>query len=295
VLRGERRALARGTRGLRYGCAALLGRLLLLLLVGACLSAPLLAVQDAPAQAIDVAGGPMSTSTTAGTAQGAGGAGSDNPADDQGSSSNYRSNITSVTPDVRGLSVQVLEFADRLVLTNRTGETVTVYGYDGEPYARVLADGTVQRNVLSPATYLNASFYGDINVPAIADAHAPPRWEVLDRTGQLEWHDHRIHYTSPAVPPQVTDRGRRTLIFDWKVPIRVGAQAGAIDGQLFWTPEKSSAPVAVIVLGVAIVVAGIAFAVVVRRRRARDAHAGSGSAAADGPSPPPQGASEEAW
>ena len=62
---------------------------------------------------------------------------SGNPINDQGSSYDYRSNITSVTPKVPGLSLEVLEFADRLVLSNHTGKTVTVYGYEGEPYARV--------------------------------------------------------------------------------------------------------------------------------------------------------------
>ncbi len=137
--------------------------------------------------------------------------------------------------------VQVLQFADRLLLINHTGQTVTVYGYQGEPYARVLANGTAERNTRSPATYLNQSFYGDISVPPQANARAAPQWAVIDRTGQLEWHDHRIHYTSPAVPPQVKDQGKRTLIFDWKVPISVGPAAGAIEGQLFWVPESSKA------------------------------------------------------
>jgi hypothetical protein len=163
--------------------------------------------------------------------------------------------------------VQVLQFADRLLLVNHTGRTVTIYGYQGEPYARVLADGTAERNSRSPATYLNQSFYGDINVPPQADAKAAPQWQVIDRTGQLEWHDHRIHYTSPAVPRQVRDQSKRTLIFDWKVPISVGSSPGAIEGQLFWVPSTSSAPVLAIVIGAAIVLGGLALVVVVRRRR----------------------------
>jgi hypothetical protein len=264
---------------LRYGCAAVPRRLPLLplpllLLAGVCMAQTGL-VGTPPA----VAMGAAIESPT--------------PVNDQGSNSNYRSNITAVTPGVPGLSVQVLEFADRLVLTNRTGTTVTVYGYDGEPYARVLADGTVERNARSPATYLNASFYGDVNVPAIAnDPTAPPEWEVLDRTGQFEWHDHRIHYTSPALPPEVKDRSKRTLIFDWKVPIEVGASRGAIAGQLFWTPESSKAPLAAIILGAAIVLGGLAFVVFVRRRRARGAPAGGGeSGTADGLG----GSPKEAW
>ena len=192
-----------------------------------------------------------------------------NPINDQGSNYDYRSNITSVTPNVPGLSLEVLEFADRLVLTNHTGKTVTVYGYEGEPYARVLADGTVQVNTDSPAYYLNQSFYAQVSVPASASARATPHWVVADRTGQFEWHDHRIHWMSPIPPARVKDKNKRTLIFNWQVPIQVGTQRGDVNGQLFWTPESSKVSLAVIILGVAIVLGGLLLVVVVRRRRAR--------------------------
>ena len=221
-----------------------------------------------------------------------------NPINDQGSSYDYRSNITTVTPDVPGLSLEVLEFADRLLLTNHTGETVTIYGYQGEPYARVLANGTAEQNTRSPATYLNTSFYGNVTVPVSASPAAPPHWVVVDRTGQFEWHDHRIHWMSPLTPPQVKDKSKRTLIFDWQVPIRVGAQMGAIDGQLYWTPESSNAPVAVIVLGVAIVLLGLLFVWFVRRRRARAAATGGSTGSAGGAGGVDGGAgapAKEAW
>jgi hypothetical protein len=194
---------------------------------------------------------------------------SGSPINDQGSNYHYRSNITGVAPSVPGLSLEVLEFADRLLLTNHTGKTVTVYGYQGEPYARVLANGTAEQNTLSPATYLNTSFYGNVTVPTSANPSVPPHWVVVDRTGQFEWHDHRIHWMSPLTPPQVKDKNKRTLIFDWQVPIRVGAQAGAVQGQLFWTPENAHASTVAIVLGAAIALFGLLFVLFVRRRRAR--------------------------
>ncbi len=205
-----------------------------------------------------------------------------NPINDQGSNFNYRSNITGVTPNVPGLSLEVLEFADRLLLTNHTGKTVTIYGYQGEPYARVLANGTAEQNTRSPAYYLNQSFYGDVNVPASASPSAPPHWIVVDRTGQFEWHDHRIHWMSPVTPPQVKDKSKRTLVFNWQVPIQVGAQQGAVAGQLFWTPDNSKAPTAAIVLGVAIALLGLLFVWFVRRRRARRAADRDGGASAGG-------------
>jgi len=194
---------------------------------------------------------------------------SNSPISDQGSSYHYRSYVTSVVPKASGLGVEVLEFADRLLLTNHTGRTVTIYGYQGDPYARLQSDGTVEVNTRSPAYYLNQSFYGNITVPASASPSAPPHWVVADRTGQFEWHDHRIHWPSPTLPPEVKDRGKRTLIFDWQVPIRVGAQMGEVNGQLFWTPENSHASTVVIVLGVTIALLGLLFVLFVRRRRAR--------------------------
>ncbi len=209
---------------------------------------------------------------------------SGNPIADQGSSYNYRSNITSVAPDVPGLSLEVLEFADRLVLRNHTGRTVTVYGYEGEPYARVQASGAVEVNTSSPAYFLNQSFYAQVAVPASASAHATPHWTVVDRTGQFEWHDHRIHWMSPVPPPQVKDRSRRTKIFDWRVPILVGSSTVAVNGQLFWVPEEGTkTPTAAIVALVAIVLGGLAFVLFVRRRRRND------------PGAPPKEPAREAW
>jgi hypothetical protein len=207
---------------------------------------------------------------------------SGSPINDQGSNYNYRSNITSIAPNVPGLSLEVLEFADRLVLRNHTGQAVTVYGYQGEPYARVLADGTVQVNTRSPAYFLNQSFYGNVNVPSSASPTARPAWTVVDRTGELEWHDHRIHWMSPVLPPQVKDRGKRTKIFDWQVPIQVGAKPGAVDGQLFWVPEEGTkTPVAAVVALAVIVLAGLALVFVVRRRRRGGGPSGTDSAAGE--------------
>jgi hypothetical protein len=266
-------ALALRLIPLRYGVWNVPRRLVLPLIGALLLASPLLACGPAPSA--------MASSLPE----------SDNPINDQGSNYEYRSNITSITPNVHGLSLQVLEFADRLLLTNHTGQTVTIYGYSGEPYARVLANGTAEQNVRSPATYLNTNFYADVTVPPTANPSAPPQWEVVDRTGQFEWHDHRIHWMSPVVPPEVKNKSKLTLIFDWQVPIEVGTRKGMIDGQLFWTPENSKAPVAVIVLGALIFVLGLLFVLFVRRRRSRTPMAGERGAAADEPHSSPG----EAW
>jgi hypothetical protein len=223
---------------------------------------------------------------------------SGNPINDQGSSFHYRSYVTGIEPKVAGLELQVLEFADRLLLRNHTGRTVTIFGYSREPYARVLGNGTVEVNKRSPAFYLNQSFYGAVTVPASASSTAPPQWSVVDRTGQFEWHDHRIHYMSPAVPAQVKDKSKLTKIFSWQVPIEVGTKMGIVNGQLFWTPEQgSSTPVAAIVALVAIVLLALLVVVVVRRRRSGPPASGQGDDSAPGAGSPAdaEASLREAW
>jgi hypothetical protein len=221
------------------------------------------------------------TAGTVGTASAAStGDESQSPLSDQGSSPNYRSTITSVSPQAHGLGLQVLQFSDRLQLHNQTGKTVTVEGYEGEPYLRFRPSGAVEVNTRSPAYFLNQSFYGNVTVPQSASAKAPPHWKLVDGTGQFEWHDHRIHWMSPALPPQVKDKGKRTLIFAWHVPIAVEGHPGSVAGRLFWVPNSSSAPVAAIVIGGAIVVLGLLLVLTVRRRRGTPQPSAAGAAAA---------------
>ena len=54
-------------------------------------------------------------------------------------------------------------------------------GYEGEPYLR-FNDRGVDRNVNSPATYLNQDRYGQVNPPPNATADATPEWEHISDT-----------------------------------------------------------------------------------------------------------------
>jgi hypothetical protein len=173
---------------------------------------------------------------------------------------------------VQGLKVQVLNYGDRLLIQNRTGTTVTIMGYEDEPYARLLPDGTVQVNEHSPATFLNNDPYGNATVPKSADPKAAPVWRTLEGDGRFETHDHRIHWMSPnAIPKQVTDQAVRTKIFDWSVPVEVGERRAAITGTLFWRGKDAAGgmPTGMIAGLGALVLASLALVVVVRRRRAR--------------------------
>ena len=64
-----------------------------------------------------------------------------------------------------GVEIEVLNYDDRLLLTNKSDETVLVRGYEREPYIRISGDGTVQVNKRSPSFYLNEDRFAQVEVP----------------------------------------------------------------------------------------------------------------------------------
>lgn len=179
---------------------------------------------------------------------------------------NFRSVVHGIDPPVPGLTAQVLNYDADVLLTNESGETVVVEGYDGEPYLRFSPDGTVEANLNSPAYYLNTDRYGTADVPANADPEAEPDWKVVGGTGEFQWHDHRSHYMSTATPPQVTDPDVKTKIFDYEIPLEVAGKPATIDGTLFWVGQ-SGFPILPFIGAGLLALASIVLVLVVRRRR----------------------------
>jgi hypothetical protein len=192
-----------------------------------------------------------------------------------GGNADYRSVIKRVTPSVPGVEVEVLNYDSEFELRSE-GREVTIYGYEDEPYARVLPDGTVQVNERSPATYLNEDRYASAKVPEAADPLAPPRWKTVDQSGRFVWHDHRMHYMAEGTAPQVKDEGRKTKVFDFEVPIEVDGRAGAIAGTLFWVGPADTSKLPFALAGAAILLGGGALVLVLRRRRERAEAGGTG-------------------
>jgi hypothetical protein len=153
-----------------------------------------------------------------------------------GGARGFISTVTAIEPATPGIEVRVLDGDDRVSLRNETGKTIRVPGYDGEPYLRFTADA-VYRNERSPATYLNEERYGDVELPARAEAKAAPEWKQVADTAHYEWHDHRINWMSPVPPPQVrAAEGKPHHVFDWKLPIRVEGTPVVLVGSLDYTP-----------------------------------------------------------
>ena len=112
----------------------------------------------------------------------------------------YESLVEGVSPTISGFSVTVLNGDDRLEVVNHSSKTITIDGYNKEPYLRMEPGGTVSVNIKSPAYYLNVDPTDTAPVPAIADPKAPPQWKVVERDGRYQFHDHRIHWMATSTP-----------------------------------------------------------------------------------------------
>lgn len=179
----------------------------------------------------------------------------------------YRSEIEAVRPSVPGVSFEVLNYDADMELVDQGGHEIVIYGYEGEPFARILRDGTVQKNQRSPSTYLNVDRYAEVPVPKSADPEAPPVWETVDKSGTLRWHDHRMHYMAKGTPPQVKDEGKQTKVFDYEIPLRIDGQQGAVAGTLFWVGPADTSKAPFLIAGLAIVLLGGGAVLLARRRR----------------------------
>ncbi len=182
---------------------------------------------------------------------------------------NYRSEITTISPSVDGLSFQTYNFDDGVRLQNDTGKEVVVIGYDGEPYVRISANGLVEVNLNSPSYYLNEDRKAEVTVPDRADAKAEPEWKEVDDTGQYAWHDHRSHFMGEGLPPQIKDESKETKVFDYVVPLEVDGKPVKAMGTLTWVGNDSSVPVIPFVILAIVVIAAIAFWAI-RRRNGTD-------------------------
>ena len=175
-------------------------------------------------------------------------------------------------PQVAGLTARVLDRDDRIELTNETGRQVVVVGYQGERYLEFRRSG-VYENANSPAKYLNQDRYGRTTTPPNARSGAPPVWAIVATTNTYSWHDHRIHWMSPIPPPAAQrEPDKRHVVFDWRVPLRVGSQRVTIAGTLEYVPRPEESRLWLwLLVGAAATVAsgGLLVTLVLRRRRAR--------------------------
>lgn len=180
--------------------------------------------------------------------------------------SNYVSEITD--PGHPGLQWKMYGGDALIELTNGTGETLIVEGYEGEPYLQFVPGDGVYQNIHSPAVYYNTDRYANAELPAVADHTAAPEWEKVAGGDRYAWHDHRAHWMSPVPPSGIfSDPDTAQKVFDWSFIVR-----GTLDdsehlfivrGTLRWVPAVAWWPP---VLALAVVFGGIALLAALRTR-----------------------------
>jgi hypothetical protein len=182
----------------------------------------------------------------------------------------YVSTVSGLSPPVLGVVVTVLGGDDRLQLVNYSGKTVTIDGYQGEPFVRFTSTG-VYENVRSPATY--QSLVRDPSkapMPPSADAKAPPVWRKVSEGSTFAWHDHRIHWTHRELPAVIKKAPREThLIFRWRVPGHAGPKRFAVEGFLGYRPPPDATNGGTSIWWIAALVGGLAAAVGIGAEEAR--------------------------
>lgn len=181
----------------------------------------------------------------------------------------YKSQIREVSPPLSGLRLRVLYGDDQIWLDNRSGKTVVIEGYGGEPYLR-FGEAGVFVNVNSPAGYLNQDRYAQTKVPKSATPKAKPEWQKLAGGDVWAWHDHRIHYMLPTPPPKVRQKPLQShRIFDWKVPARAEGKRFAISGSLDYQPPPQASsgdfPVGLVIVLAIVISAGMVGLFALRR------------------------------
>ncbi|MFP5489399.1 MAG: hypothetical protein ACLGHQ_13975 [Acidimicrobiia bacterium] len=164
----------------------------------------------------------------------------------------YRTTIVSITPATDVIDVAVEGGDAFLRIEVEPGHDVLILGYDQEPYLRIDADGVVEQNRRSYATYYNEERYGTSDVPDIVDNDAAPDWERVGDGGAWAWHDHRAHWMLPD-PPIGLEPGDSLPI--QTVPVVVDGVPVEIAVRITLQQDPALAPVvfgAVIGLGVAL-------------------------------------------
>jgi hypothetical protein len=164
--------------------------------------------------------------------------------------SNFESVIDAVEPDTDRVTVEIVGGDAFVQVRAEPGTEVAIPGYDGEPYLRIDADGTVHRNRRSAATFLNEDRFGSsMRLPERVDASADPDWERIGEGGQVAWHDHRVHWML-AEAPDTTDG----VVQEWTVPMTVDGDEVLVSGRLLHRADRFPWP-AIVGLAVAALVA----------------------------------------
>ena len=161
---------------------------------------------------------------------------------------NYRSEITAISPPVPGLTVRLRDLGRRVEVQNRSSQEVVILGYQEEPYLRVGPAGVFE-NRRSPSLYQNEATSDDpdalVPLPPEADPLAPPEWRRRNGSDTVSWPDHRVVWSGADPPAVRADPGRaQTVVSRWAFALEKGpnGESVVVTGRIAWIPGPAAVP-----------------------------------------------------
>ena len=152
--------------------------------------------------------------------------------------SDFQSRVVSVEPATAALHLSVEGGDSFLMLRVDPGTRVDVPGYQGEPFLRFEADGSVLENRASLTYAASRSRYG--SAASAVEPDTTPDWHQVSSDGEYAWHDHRIHWMSPNDPPGKVP-GDIVLRSQIKMTVN-GAAEVVVTVESVWLPAPSPWP-----------------------------------------------------
>jgi hypothetical protein len=157
--------------------------------------------------------------------------------------SNYRTEITAISPALPGVSISLYNLGHRVRLTNRTDADVVVLGYSGEPFLRI-GPGGVEENIRS-ATYLDSP-------EPLGGQSIAPDWRPRATGRTATWADRRTFWTGAAPAGVAKSPGvEQFVVASWTIPVQAGATVADVSGRIVWVPGPSVWPWLALVLAMA--------------------------------------------
>jgi hypothetical protein len=158
--------------------------------------------------------------------------------------------------------------ADGSAITVSAAGTVTVLGYDDEPFL-MFAGGQVLDNANSLTTYDARPGVMTTMPPSAGSSDAEPAWEVAG-PAPYSWSDHRIEW-SAALPQAVMDAPKKPhTVSTWSIPVLVDGERAAITGRIDWVPVTDSVGLTLAVCSIVLMVVVIGAGAIAFPRRKRE-------------------------
>ncbi|MFM8388810.1 MAG: hypothetical protein ACKOA5_06160, partial [Actinomycetota bacterium] len=144
---------------------------------------------------------------------------------------NTESVVESVEPTSDVVRVDIVGGDAFVRVRMQRGHTFEMAGYYDEPFVRIADDGTVSVNESSDTFRISKSRYGaGTTLDDGGSTTKEESWTVVASNGTYLWHDHRVHWMSPAAPQAIDDRG---LVQQWTIPVTIDGRATIVSGSLY--------------------------------------------------------------